>query len=472
MVFSSSIFLFIFLPVVLLGYYVIRKPLRNAFLLIMSLGFYAWGEPKFVFVMIASILLNYAAGLLIDWTKRTRGLGWQRLALWLTVAFNLGMLFYYKYADFTLSVLNRTLGLSLPSLGIVLPIGISFFTFQGMSYVLDLYMGKVSVQKKLLNVALYISLFPQLIAGPIVRYSDVNDQIDDREINVEKFASGVRRFTIGLTKKVLLANITAQTVDEIFALLPVSMDVSTAWLGVICYALQIYFDFSGYSDMAIGLGSMFGFTFLENFNYPYISRSITEFWRRWHISLSTWFRDYLYIPLGGSRKGNVYVNLCIVFLATGIWHGAAFTFILWGIWHGVFRLLERVMQQKGRKFLTDIPVVNYIYTLLVVLLGWVLFRADSVSYALQYAGRMFGLVRAGTICYTFGWFLTPKLLIVLICALIACVPLKQVFVRTSAWLEQSDIGLTLRNVYTVAMLVLSVALVMTSTYNPFIYFRF
>ncbi len=472
MVFSSSIFLFIFLPVTLLGYYLIRKSLRNAFLLLMSLAFYAWGEPKFVLIMIASILINYGGGLLIDLTRRKSGVFLQRLVLTLAVLSNLAILFYFKYTDFTLSIFNRAFGTSLPLLGITLPIGISFFTFQGMSYTLDVYMDKVAVQKKLLHVALYVSLFPQLIAGPIVRYADVNDQIDAREINVDKFAYGVRRFSIGLAKKMLLANVAAQTVDAVFALQPANMDVGTAWLGALCYAFQIFFDFSGYSDMAIGLGSMFGFKFLENFNYPYISRSITEFWRRWHISLTNWFRNYLYIPLGGSRRGNVYVNIAIVFLATGIWHGAALTFIIWGLWHGLFRLIEKYMQKSGRRFLTDIPGVNWLYTMLVVLLGWVLFRSESLTYAVQYLGRMVNLVPAQTISYTFQWFATPKLLIVLLCSLVAGVPLKEAFPKPARWLEETSVGFVVKNVWTIAVLALSVMFVMTSTYNPFIYFRF
>lgn len=472
MVFSSSVFLFLFLPVTLIGYYLIRKSLRNAFLLVMSLGFYAWGEPKFVFIMMLSILVNYLAGLGIHWGKEKGNAGWARVSMIVGVVLNLAMLFYYKYFDFSIRIVNSVFGLHLPMQGIVLPIGISFFTFQGMSYMLDLYMGHVPVQKKLLNVALYVALFPQLIAGPIVRYSDVNDQIDDRRVDVEGFAEGIRRFAIGLTKKMLLANVTAQVVDEIFAIAPVRLEVPTVWLGIICYAMQIYFDFSGYSDMAIGLGRMFGFHFLENFNYPYIAKSITEFWRRWHISLSTWFRDYLYIPLGGNRRGNVYVNLIIVFFATGIWHGAAYTFVLWGLWHGLFMLIERVMGKRKIKFLNNIPVLNWVYTMLVVLLGWVLFRADSLHYGLQYIGRMFGLVGVEQVNYTLFWFLTPKVATVLCIAFLACLPWKEILTKPYTWLMETNGGLLVRNLWTVAILVISIVLVMTSTYNPFIYFRF
>ena len=472
MVFSSSVFLFLFLPITLIGYYLIRKPLRNAFLLVMSLGFYAWGEPKFIIIMMLSILVNYLSGLGIHWSREKGRTGWARTAMIIGVVLNLGMLFYYKYFDFSLRIVNAVFGLQIPMQGIVLPIGISFFTFQGMSYMLDLYMGNVPVQKRLINVALYVALFPQLIAGPIVRYADVNDQIDERKVDVEGFAEGIRRFAIGLTKKMLLANVTAQVVDEIFAIDPARLQIPTVWLGIICYAVQIYFDFSGYSDMAIGLGRMFGFHFLENFNYPYISRSITEFWRRWHISLSTWFRDYLYIPLGGNRRGNVYVNLLIVFFATGIWHGAAFTFVLWGLWHGLFMLIDRVARKKNIKFLDSIPGVNWVYTILVVLLGWVLFRADNLSYSMHYIGRMFGLVRGQQVNYTFFWFLNLKVATVLGLALLACIPWKEVFKKPYQWLMETDGGLLVRNVWTVIILLISIILVMTSTYNPFIYFRF
>lgn len=317
MVFSSTIFLFIFLPLILAGYFLIKENYRNIFLLLASLGFYAWGEPKFVFVMLISILINYTAGLSIYYSKKHHNKWGNRIILFVGVMGNLIPLFYFKYFDFFISSVNGITGLNLPLKNIILPIGISFFTFQGMSYILDLYMDKVEVQKKFINMALYVSLFPQLIAGPIVRYEDVNEQIEYRVCTIDKFVIGIRRFVMGLAKKAIIANNVGLVADQIFNNNPTENSVAIAWLGIICYTMQIYFDFSGYSDMAIGLGKMFGFDFLENFNYPYISTSITEFWRRWHISLSSWFRDYVYIPLGGNRSGNVYFNLLVVFLVTG-----------------------------------------------------------------------------------------------------------------------------------------------------------
>jgi len=327
MVFSSSIFLFFFLPLVITGYYLLKENYRLYFLLLASLFFYAWGEPRYVLVMLLSIAINYIFGLFIHISIAAQEKIIAKVLLVLSVACNLGILFYFKYLNFTLNTVNRVFNTGFTFHDIVLPIGISFFTFQGMSYVIDLYWQKVNVQRNPARLAFYISFFPQLIAGPIVRYIDIEAQIYHRAKSVEKFVSGAQRFIIGLTKKVIIANNMGYVADLVFANPAVENTAATAWLGVICYAFQIYFDFSGYSDMAIGLGRMFGFEFLENFNYPYISKTITEFWRRWHISLSSWFRDYVYIPLGGNKKGNVYVNLLIVFVLTGFWHGAHFQFL-------------------------------------------------------------------------------------------------------------------------------------------------
>jgi alginate O-acetyltransferase complex protein AlgI len=340
MLFSSTIFLFVFLPCTLLGYFLIRKELRNAFLLMMSICFYAYGEPKFVFSMLAFILFSYVGGWLVELTRKFSKTK-RRLVLVATLSVNLSLLIFNKYYDFFIYNVDSVFGLSIPLKNIVLPIGISFFTFQGISYIIDLYLGKIPLQKNLLKIALYISLFPQLVAGPIIRYIDIKEQIDSRTVDLERFAYGIKRFIIGLGKKVIIANSFAVWADYFFASNPSSLSVVGAWAGAISYALQIYFDFSGYSDMAIGLGKMFGFHFLENFNYPYISHSIQEFWRRWHISLSTWFKDYIYIPLGGNRSGSVYINLLIVFSLTGFWHGASWNFIVWGLWHGMFLIAER-----------------------------------------------------------------------------------------------------------------------------------
>lgn len=354
MVFSSIIFVIWFLPLFLICYFGVpylipnknKIVIYNGVLLVASLIFYAWDTPKFLFVMLFSILMNYCFGMFIDKTLSERG---RKFELFLGVSFNLLLLGYFKYSNFFIGTLNQVLESNIPNINVVLPIGISFFTFQGLSYVIDVYRKTVKVQKNPLKVALYISMFPQLVAGPIVRYDTICKQINDRRISYDNLVIGLRRFIYGLAKKVLIANILGETADKIFSTEYFSithMPMSVAWLGAICYTMQIYFDFSGYSDMAIGLGKILGFDFLENFNYPYISKSITEFWRRWHISLSSFFRDYVYIPMGGNRKGNVYLHLAIVFLLTGLWHGASWTFVLWGAYHGALILLERKMKNN------------------------------------------------------------------------------------------------------------------------------
>ncbi|MDR1837747.1 MAG: MBOAT family protein, partial [Treponema sp.] len=379
MVFSSSIFLFFFLPIVIAGYYLLKEDYRVYFLLLSSLFFYAWGEPRYVLIMLLSIAINYSFGMFIDKSHTNKILA--KLLLVLAVAGNLGILFYFKYLNFALHTANRVFNTGFLYYNIVMPIGISFFTFQGMSYVIDLYWRKVNVQKNPAKLAFYISFFPQLIAGPIVRYIDIKEQIEKRTVSADKFVAGAQRFVIGLAKKVIIANSLGETVDIIFNLPVSEMTAATAWLGIICYSFQIFFDFSGYSDMAIGLGRMFGFEFLENFNYPYISKSITEFWRRWHISLSSWFRDYVYIPLGGNRKGNVYANLVFVFILTGFWHGANFQFVAWGLWHGLFLIIERLFGMREVKNKKIIPL-RYVVTMLIVVVGWVFFRSPGLRYAL------------------------------------------------------------------------------------------
>lgn len=356
MVFSSIIFVIWFLPLFLLSYFVLPRliprqnkiVLFNWILLIASLLFYAWDTPIFLFVMLLSIFMNYSLGILIGRTQNGKT---KKMELVISIVANLALLGYFKYSNFAIDTLNQCLGTNISNLNIVLPIGISFFTFQGLSYVIDVYWKKVEVQKNILKVALYISMFPQLIAGPIVRYDTICKQINEREVNFDNLVIGFRRFTFGLAKKVLIANVLGETADKIFSVdyfNVTHMSAAVAWYGAICYTMQIYFDFSGYSDMAIGLGKIMGFDYLENFNYPYISKSITEFWRRWHISLSSFFRDYVYIPMGGNRTGNVYFHLAVVFLLTGLWHGASWTFIIWGAWHGFFILLERKLNAKGR----------------------------------------------------------------------------------------------------------------------------
>lgn len=468
MVFSSVFFLFAFLPFCLLGYYVLPKGLRNAFLTLMSLCFYAWGEPKMVWVMLLSIAVNYAGGLLLDVWKTKAG---RQGTMWLAMALNLALLAYFKYANFLVDNVNAMAGTHFTLGRIALPIGISFFTFQGISYVLDVYMGKVEAQRNPLHIMLYISLFPQLIAGPIVRYEDISAQIHRRDCTLEDFTRGMWRFAIGMGKKVLLANQFAVIADKIFGVPVESNTAAVAWFGVIAYAMQIYFDFSGYSDMAIGLGHMFGFRFNENFNYPYLSRSITEFWRRWHISLSTWFRDYVYIPMGGNRRGNQYFHLIVVFLLTGLWHGAAWNFVLWGLWHGMFLILEKLLGKRRPGF--HLPsAVKWLYTMGVVGLGWILFRMDSPLMAIQYLRRMLGLKAFVDGGYTLAWYFHGREAVLLLAAVLACFPWKKIASRTADKLEGTGLELALKGIWTLVLLVASITLLMTGTYNPFIYFRF
>lgn len=469
MVFSSVIFLFVFLPTVLFGNLIFQKIGRtasNIFLIIVSLGFYAWGEPKFITVMLASITINYLIGIAIG-NPNVRLPLFRKVAIITGVLLNLGILFYFKYLNFTVEILDG-FGLNLPLKNIVLPIGISFFTFQGMSYIIDLYRNNVKMQKNPINIALYISLFPQLIAGPIVRYRDVNEQIDNRNVTLNNFANGIRRFVLGLSKKVIIANTLGQVADQIFEVTPLQNGMMTAWLGAICYAFLIYFDFSGYSDMAIGLGKMLGFEFLENFNYPYISSSITEFWRRWHISLSSWFKDYLYIPLGGNRRGNVYLNLTIVFLATGLWHGAAWNFVLWGLLHGFFIVLEKLVSKKFPGITVPKPI-GWAFTMIIVLVGWVLFRAPNLEFAGDYLGIFFGIIKPEQQWFSQSFYLNTRSSATLVLALIASTP---ILPFVNKLIKSETIKLILANISTVVLLFICIILVVTSTYNPFIYFRF
>ncbi|MBQ4563938.1 MAG: MBOAT family protein [Lachnospiraceae bacterium] len=472
MLFSSTTFIYLFLPVVLLFYFVLLKrsrKLQNIFLLIVSLFFYAWGEPKFVLIMIASILLNWLLGLLVDRFKENKPLC--KGLVGIDVVLNLSLLFVFKYLGFTCRTVNSLFGAGWNVPSIALPIGISFFTFQAMSYVIDVYREKGAVQKNLLCVGLYISFFPQLIAGPIVRYETVADEIVNRKETVDDFFDGFARFIVGLGKKVLLSNSFAFLADQAFssAAAGAALSVGYSWLGALAYTLQIFFDFGGYSDMAIGLGRMFGFHFLENFNYPYISTSITEFWRRWHISLGTWFRDYVYIPLGGSRvhKGRQIFNLFVVWFLTGIWHGANFTFILWGLMYFILLVTEKLTgwhKPKG----TVLTVVKWFYTMLFVVLGWVLFRAETVSDALHYLGGMFGLGGTPLADGIFAAYLKQNLILLIMGVALSTpvIPvLKKKFGSTFLWNTLSVIGL-------VGMFILTVASLVSSSYNPFIYFNF
>ncbi len=474
MLFSSLIFLVIFLTAVLFGYYVLfRKwrPVQNVFLLASSLLFYAWGEPKFVFVMIASIGFNWLMGLLVDKHRANKRLA--RLWIALDVAGNLGILFVFKYLMFTLKSVNAIFGLSLPVPTIALPIGISFFTFQAMSYVLDVYREDGEVQKNPLYVGLYISLFPQLIAGPIVRYQTIANEIKDRRETWEDFSEGVVRFMVGFLKKVLLANTMGIIADGVFdSETPVC--AAASWLGLIAYTLQIYFDFAGYSDMGIGLGRMFGFHFLENFDYPYISTSITEFWRRWHISLGTWFRDYVYIPLGGSRvkKPRLVFNLFVVWFLTGVWHGANWTFLVWGLLYFVLLTFEKLTGLPQKLSAKGWKPVKYLVTMLFVCLGWLVFRAESLGAAADYFKNMLS-VGTVTLDDTF-WYYIDNYLVYLIAAAIFALPVAPL-VRRKVTALPKFARTVCDCVYAVglfALFLVAVASIVKNSYNPFIYFNF
>ncbi|MCR5108736.1 MAG: MBOAT family protein [Lachnospiraceae bacterium] len=492
MVFSSVIFLCFFMPVMIIGYYILPGKLRNLYLVLGSLFFYAWGGPEYVFIMIASITGNYIFGVLLDLTGG-RLIGRKkiitgRILLVITILFNLGILFYFKYYTFALTTLHDLFMPGLAIKEITLPIGISFYTFQGMSYVIDVYRGcgikegtvrdDTLVQKNPLNLALYISMFPQLIAGPIVRYTDIKPYLKKRQVNLSGFSKGVERFIIGLAKKAILANTLGETADKIFTTDYSYMGVPVAWLGAILYTLQIYYDFSGYSDMAIGLGRIFGFEFMENFNYPYISKSVSEFWRRWHISLSSWFRDYLYIPLGGNRTGNVYFNLFIVFLATGIWHGAAFGFIVWGLWHGLFIITERVFRKKGVTL--KLPaVVRWLYTMLIVVLGWVLFKLEELPATFEYIGAMFGMDHESYVEFSLRYYLDNKMIFILIIAIIAAIPWAQIlprhlasYISALSLQEEGKTAVIIKRISLIILMAISFMFIINSSYNPFIYFRF
>lgn len=465
MVFSSTIFIFIFLPFILLLYYLAGKKIKNYILLIASLIFYAWGGVAYLKILIASIILNYSFGILVDKYSNREIL--KKAILTLGVILNLSILFYYKYYDFFIENANVLFDTNLSLKHIVLPIGISFFTFQGMSYIIDIYRGDGKVNKNPFSVALYISLFPQLVAGPIIKYKTIDKEIRSRQESIEQFSYGINRFVLGLSKKVIIADILGAMADNIFSLYEKGIDTPTAWIGAICYTFQIYYDFSGYSDMAIGLGHMFGFRFMENFNYPYISKSITEFWRRWHISLSTWFKEYLYIPLGGNRKGNVYVNLFIVFLVTGIWHGASWTFILWGIWHGIFIVFERLI--KNKSWYINIPnTIKYLVTMFIVIIGWVLFRADDLSQAFGYLEVMFG-VDSNANLYEFTYFINKKLVLWIVVAALGSLPFISNKLRKYNGNKSFEI---ISTVVILILFILSIVFIINSTYSPFIYFQF
>ena len=462
MVFSSIVFLFYYLPVVLTVYYIVPSKYRNLWLFAVNLVFYGWGEPVYILLMLFSICLNYTSGILIGKYRENRKMKARRI-LALNTALNLLLLVIFKYSDLLTGSFNRVFGTAIPLPGLALPIGISFYTFQTMSYPIDVYRGDAEVQKRFISFGTFVALFPQLIAGPIVRYKDIAAQLDDRPLHMDRFSSGVQRFVIGLGKKVLLAN----NIGALWDAYAAARELTTvgAWLGALAFSLQLYFDFSGYSDMAIGLGRMLGFEFLENFNYPYISKSVTEFWRRWHISLGTWFRDYLYIPLGGNRRGlpRQLLNILIVWALTGLWHGANWTFLLWGLYYAVFLILEKLFLLK---YLQKSRIFGHIYTLLAAIFGWVLFQLDSVREVLRFWKAMVGI---GTdfICPKDLFFARSYLTIGIIAVVAATPMLKNLYAKLPS---------RVKNVCTPILvcltLIVSTAYMVDATYNPFLYFRF
>lgn len=458
MIFSSNIFMYIFLPATLLLYFFGNSKVRNVVLLAASLLFYAWGEPVYVCLMLTSILLNYFAALAME--RFDEKVAARKIILWLTVALNLLGLVYFKYIDFLVSNVNAVFHSEIEQPNVALPIGISFFTFQAMSYVIDVYWRNVKAQKSLMKLALYISFFPQLIAGPIVRYIDIEKDMDNRTVDSQKLYEGVKRFMVGFAKKILLADQLAPLADSAFAEL--QLNAGVAWLGILAYSLQIYFDFSAYSDMAIGLGRIFGFEFMENFNYPYISKSVKEFWRRWHISLSTWFRDYVYIPLGGSRcsKARTYGNLLTVFFLTGIWHGASWNFVVWGMYHGLFQLLER--GKFGRLLEKCNTGIRRIYTLIVVLFGWIFFRAENLTAAIKYIGNMFNF--SGNWWGDLAFVMNREYALFLVAALVFSCPLGK---KIEAVLPRKIYDALL-----VCLFCIALAYMVGKGFSPFLYFRF
>ena len=470
MLFSSLVFIWYFLPIVFLAYLCIPGiRAKNLLLLVSSILFYAWGEPKYVVLMLISIAINYTFGMLLDGAKKKRG---RRILMALCLVINLGLLGYYKYFNFLVELVNDLLNReALAAREIVLPIGISFYTFQALSYVVDVYRGTIKVQKNPLDLALYISFFPQLIAGPIVKYYEIDAQLAKRTISAQRMAYGIKRFCYGLGKKVILANTFAAVVDNVLTFPNENLaGAGLAWFTILLYTLQIYYDFSGYSDMAIGLGKMFGFDFMENFNYPYMSQSIREFWRRWHISLSTWFKEYLYIPLGGNRKGKIrtYINLFIVFLVTGLWHGAGKNFVLWGAYYGVFIVAERMFLGKLLEK-NPVKILNHIYTMFVVVVGWMLFRIEDMEKIHAFA-RIMCFRQEGY--FTIPMFVDKRVLFCFAVGVLlagplqfACRPLKRHLYDEErvCWYDIAIMAV---------LLIFCTMMLVNNTYNPFIYFRF
>lgn len=464
MVFSSLIFLFVFLPITMIIYYICPRILRNAVLLLASLVFYAWGEPVYIILMLYSIIMNYVMGLIIEKHKNEDKHSAMKMDLIYTVLINLAVLGFFKYYGFVVENLNTILPFDIPYKELALPIGISFYTFQTMSYIIDVYRDKVSAQKNIISFGAYVSMFPQLVAGPIVRYSDVCEQLNHRKETVAKFSNGMQFFVKGMAKKVLLANTIGVLFTTIDGMDLDNVSVVLAWLGCIAYTLQIYFDFSGYSDMAIGLGKMFGFDFIKNFDYPYIATSITDFWRRWHMSLSSWFREYVYIPLGGNRVsvGKHIRNILVVWFLTGLWHGASWNFIAWGMYYGIVLLIEKYFLAD---FLEGLPrVFAHIYSLIIIGIGWVFFFSVDLSSAFKYIGRMFGAGDGGFMDSNTLYYILTYGILFIIAGFCSTPVVKKHFERKTGFIASVGIYLLL--------FIVSVAYLVNATYNPFLYFRF
>jgi len=476
LVFSSLIFIFVFLPLTLILYYISPRFLKNAVLLMASLVFYAWGEPVYILIMIFTTSFDYVCGLLIDKYRSKKAAN--KAIFVASVVVNLGILCFFKYYGFIIQNINGILNLNLTSPNLPLPVGISFYTFQTMSYVIDVYLDKVQVQKNIVSFGTYVTMFPQLVAGPIVKYGDIEKQLDNRQETLIKFGEGSERFIIGLAKKVLLANNLGLLWKNIKSTPIGELSLISAWMGIIGFTLQIYFDFSGYSDMAIGLGKMFGFEFMENFNYPYISKSVTEFWRRWHISLGEWFKEYVYIPLGGNRVGKLkqYRNLLVVWFLTGLWHGASWNFILWGLYFCLFIIIEKAFLGKWLKGMPK--AVGHIYALLVVVVGWVLFEFEDLSACAKYIASMFGFGGLKLIDSQGLYYIYTNGALLIIAILCATPFIKSIFLNLKTRIMQKDntratmIGSILVPVAFLLLMVLSTAYLVNESYNPFLYFRF
>ena len=467
MLFSSQVFLYFFLPITLIVYYLSPKRFRNFILLIASLIFYAWGEPIYILIMLFSTVFDYINGLLIDKFQKKNQHRYAKIVLIVSVVGNLAILGFFKYSDFLISNINSLFNSNISLLAIALPIGISFYTFQTMSYTIDVYKQNVKAQKNFISFATYVTLFPQLIAGPIVKYRDVSESLENRKENITDFSEGIKRFIIGLFKKVMIANNAGFIWESIHSLPYSEISLSLAWIGAICYSLQIYYDFSGYSDMAIGLGKMFGFHFLENFNYPYIAKSITDFWRRWHISLSSWFKEYVYIPLGGSRKtiARTVINLLIVWFLTGLWHGASWNFVVWGLYFGVLLIIEKFVLKK---VLDKMPsFIGHLYTLLFVIISWVIFACPTLEDGLNYISIMFNF--NNEIISTESIYLISTHFVLFIIAIIGCTP---IFKKIKEKLKNNKIFMIIEIIICLILFFISLSFLVGSTYNPFLYFRF